>query len=63
MIRINDHKQQQLFDPWSFLSPKRRRLLDDSWPGLFREHLLAELPVDRLKPFLRNGFGAPRKEL
>jgi len=63
MIRINDHKQQQLFDPWGFLSPKRRRLLDESWPGLFREHLLAELPVDRLKPFLRDNFGAPSKEL
>jgi len=63
MIRINDHKQQQLFDPWGFLSPKRRRLLDESWPGLFREHLLAELPVDKLKPFLRDDFGAPSKEL
>ena len=63
MIRINDHKQHTLFDPWHFLSPKRRRMLDESWPGLFREHLLRELPVDRLRPFLRDGFGAPSKEL
>ena len=63
MIRINDHKQQQIFDPWSFLSPKRRRMLDESWPGLFREHLLRELPVDKLRPFLRDDFGAPSKEL
>jgi len=63
MIRINNHKQQQLFDPWSFLSPKRRRMLDESWPGLFREHLLEELPVDRLRPLLCNDFGAPSKEL
>jgi len=63
MIRINDHKQQDLFDPWHFLSPKRRRLLDESWPGLFREHLLCELPVDQLRPFLREDFGAPSKEL
>lgn len=63
MIRINDHKQQDLFDPWHFLSPKRRRMLDESWPGLFREHLLCELPVDQLRPFLREGFGAPSKEL
>ena len=63
MIRVKDHKQQQLFDPWGFLSPKRRRLLDESWPGLFREHLLTELPVDKLKPFLRDDFGAPSKEL
>ena len=63
MIRIKDHKQQDLFDPWHFLSPKRRRLLDESWPGLFREHLLCELPVDQLRPFLREDFGAPSKEL
>jgi hypothetical protein len=63
MIRINDHKQQDLFDPWHFLSPKRRRMLDESWPGLFREHLLCELPVDQLRPFLREDFGAPSKEL
>ena len=63
MIRINDHKQQDLFDPWHFLSPKRKRLLDESWPGLFREHLLCELPVDQLRPFLREDFGAPSKEL
>jgi hypothetical protein len=63
MIRINDHKQQSLFDPWHFLSPKRRRMLDESWPGLFREHLLAELPVEKLRPFLREDFGAPSKEL
>jgi gas vesicle protein len=63
MIRIKDHKQMPLFDPWHFLSPKRRRMLDESWPGLFREHLLTELPVDKIRPFLRNDFGAPSKEL
>ena len=34
MIHIKDHKQGELFDPWSFLSPKRRRLLDRSWAGV-----------------------------
>ena len=63
MIRIKDHKQQPLFDEWAFLSPKRRRMLDESWPGLFREHLLAELPVEQLRGFLREDFGAPSKEL
>lgn len=63
MIRINNHKQRELFDPWDFLSPKRRRMLDNDWPGLFREQLLGELPVHRLRPFLRDGFGRPSKEL
>ena len=63
MIRIKDHNQRDLFDPWSFLSPKRRRMLDESWPGLFREHLLDEMPVDQLAPFFREDFGRPSKEL
>ena len=63
MIRIKDPKQLQMFDPWGFLSPKRRRILDETWPGLFREHLLCELPVNKVTPFFREGFGRPTKEL
>jgi hypothetical protein len=63
MIRIKDHKQQHLFDPWSYLSPKRRRMLEEGWPGLFRQHLLGELPVGLLKPFFTEAFGRPTKEL
>jgi len=63
MIHIKDHKQQQLFDPWHFLSPKRRRMLDEDWPGLFREHLLDELPVEQIAPHFKEGIGRPTKEL
>ncbi len=63
MIRIRDHKQLEIFDPWSFLSPKRRQLLDQSWPGMFKQHLLPELPVSNLIPFFTEGFGRPSKEL
>ncbi|MCP3865232.1 MAG: transposase, partial [Aestuariibacter sp.] len=63
MIRIKDHKQLDMFDPWEFLSPKRRRMLDESWPGLFREQLLCELPVHNIRPFFREDFGRPSKEL
>ena len=63
MIRIKNHKQDELFDPWSFLSPKRRRLLDQSWAGLFKEHILCELPVSRLAAFFNESFGRPTKEL
>ncbi len=63
MIYIKDQKQQQLFDPWDFLSPKRRKMLDRSWPGFFRDGILPELPVDKLAPFFHNGFGRPTKEL
>jgi hypothetical protein len=63
MIRIKNHKQQDLFDPWSFLSPKRRQLLDQSWAGLFREELLCELPVNEFALNFEEGFGRPTKEL
>jgi hypothetical protein len=63
MIHIKDHKQGHLFDPWSFLSPKRRRLLDQSWAGLFKEQILCELPVSKLAPFFNDNFGRPTKEL
>lgn len=63
MIRIKDHKQLDMFDPWNFLSPKRRRMLDEGWPGLFRSQLLCELPVNEICPFFRDDFGRPSKEL
>jgi hypothetical protein len=63
MIRIKEHKQNELFDPWSFLSPKRRELLDQSWAGLFQRDLLCELPVGEVAPFFTDGFGRPTKEL
>jgi hypothetical protein len=63
MIRIKNHKQRQLFDPWRHLSPKRRKMLEEDWPGLFREHLLEELPVDQMLPHFTDGIGRPSKEL
>jgi len=63
MIRIKDHKQKELFDPWSFLSPKRRKLLDQSWAGLFQKELLCELPVGKVAAFFDDDFGRPTKEL
>jgi len=63
MIRIKDHKQKELFDPWGFLSPKRRDLLDQSWAGLFQKKLLCELPVGEVASFFSDDFGRPTKEL
>jgi len=63
MIHIKDHKQKDLFDPWGFLGPKRRELLDQSWAGLFQKELLCELPVGKVASFFTDGFGRPTKEL
>jgi len=63
MIRIKNHKQGELFDPWGHLSPKRRELLNKSWAGLFRKYLLCELPVAEIAPSFTEDFGRPTKEL
>jgi DDE family transposase/transposase-like protein DUF772 len=63
MIRIKNHKQQELFDPWAFLSPKRRKLLDQSWAGLFQKQILSELPVPEIIHLFCDDFGRPSKEL
>ena len=63
MITIKNHNQKELFDPWEFLGPKRRQKLDRSWPGLFRNEILKELPVDKFVPFFRADFGRSTKEL
>ena len=63
MLRYNNHKQQQIFDPWGHLSPKRRLMLEESWPGLFRKFILPELPVKAFEPFFDSGFGRPTKNI
>jgi hypothetical protein len=63
MIRIKDQNQGVLFDPWAFLSQKRRELMEQSWAGLFRNELLRELPVEEVASSFKEGFGRPTKEL
>ena len=63
MLCIKDHRQTVLFDPWNYLSPIRRRMLNESWAGLFQEQILNALPVEHLSPFFTTGFGRPTKEL
>ena len=63
MLRIKDRKQQHLFDPWQFLSPKRRENLDGNWPGFFREHVLDLLPVEKLGLLFPQDRGRPTKEM
>ena len=63
MIKIKDHKQLEIFDPWDFITPKRRKLLDRSWSGLFKDEILCDLPVKELAIYFNEGFGRPSKEL
>ena len=61
MIHARDHQTPYLFDPWDYLGPKRKMLLSESWAGLFREHILPELPVHKLARFFTEDFGRPTK--
>ncbi len=61
MIRIANHKQEHLFDPWDFLSPIRRQMLKQSWVELFRKDILCELPVAEPAPFLTRTLAALQK--
>ena len=63
MINIKDHKTGYLWDQWEHLGPKRRILLQESWAGLFQEHVLPHLPVERVFPFFSETMGRPTKEL
>ena len=63
MLTLRDHQSRDLFDPWEYLGPQRRRLLERSWAGVFREFLLERLPVNELIPHFRDGFGRPTKDL
>jgi len=63
MIKANHPNQLNIFDPWDFITPKRRQMLDDGWPGLFREHILPSIPVDKVGKHFNATFGRPTKEL
>lgn len=63
MLTINNPNQQELFDPWSHITPKRKKLLENSWAGLFRNEILPALPVAKLAPYFCSNNGRPTKEL
>lgn len=63
MITVNDHQTRRLFDPWKYLGPKRRKLLDTSWSGVFRKYLLEKLPINKVAKHFDERMGRPTKEL
>jgi Transposase DDE domain/Transposase domain (DUF772) len=62
MINVKNPNQLNIFDPWAFLTPKRRKMLDNGWPGLFREHILPSIPVNKVAQYFDETFGRPTKE-
>jgi hypothetical protein len=63
MIHVKDHKTPYMFDPFEYLGPKRRKMLDDSWAGVFRDHVRHVLPVHLLAKHYSSDNGRPTNEL
>lgn len=63
MIHVKDHLTGRLFDPWDHIGPKRRKLLDTSWAGVFRKYLLEKLPIEKIARHFDESHGRPTKEL
>jgi Transposase DDE domain/Transposase domain (DUF772) len=49
-------------DPWAYLAPAHLRLLEQSWAGVFRQHLQPYLPVEALTACFTKTGGRPRKD-
>ncbi len=55
-IRTNDHSQLLLFDPWEYLSLKRKVFFDQSWSELFRNEIFRQPPVKEVKTSFSTTF-------
>ena len=63
MLKIRNKSDRTNSDLWELLGEKRKRLLDRSWAGVFREHLLPVVPVKKLADQFHLTMGRPTKEL
>jgi len=62
---ITDPDEPTLFatDPFHFWGPRRWRLIEREWPGLFRDLVLPQLPVAKIAARFDPRMGRPTKEL
>ena len=63
MIRQSTPMQKELFDSYSHIGKKRKKLLEESWAGIFRREILKELPVKEYWKNFSSDFGRPSKNL
>jgi IS5 family transposase len=56
VLNRRDRNTGDLFDPWAHLGAARRRMLEQSWAGVFRKHALGVLVL----PALNLGFHAEK---
>lgn len=63
MLHAKDHKTRDMFEPFGFLGPKRLQRMKQTWAGIFRDEILAEMPVDQIRQHYDPVQGRPTKEL
>jgi hypothetical protein len=63
MFTLRDRRTGDLFDRWPDMGERRRLLLERSWAGVFRNHLLDDLPIEELLPHFDERLGRPSKDL
>ena len=64
MIRIDDPRQNRLFDPFEgVIPPAGWKIIGNGWQGVFRHVILEVMPVDELAQHFSDCLGAPTKEL
>ena len=61
MIQIKSQNQMSFIDPWDQISPKRRKMLDASWSGLFQKTILRSFPVKEIANHFDKSMGRPTK--
>lgn len=51
-------------EPWkNILSDRKIKMLDGSWSGVIRNHILSELPIREISKYYSKNMGRPSKEL
>ena len=63
MRNIKNPNQLYIFDPWEFITAKRRKMLEAGWPRLFQKHILPSLPVGKIPKHFDSYRGRPTKGL
>lgn len=63
MFHAKNDKHPYIFDQFGHLGPKRLRLLNESWAGIFRNDILPELPVDELRKHYHETDGRHTNEM
>jgi hypothetical protein len=64
MINVKNPNQLNIFDPWDFLTPKRRQMLDaGSWPVSRANTAFDSCHVNKVDKYFNATFGRPTKEL